>query len=286
MIEVGVKETTTTVGTGVINLTASTNHARVSDAFPVGTLVGYCIISGNGDKEWGLGFSLAGNTFSRDWIHATLVGTTYNRLNPTPLNLTGTSTLICTENTDISVTSKPMVSSPFMSQYVSPFLATNNSGGTFTVVSNRTYAIPFLAPMYCNSLTGTALVVTTLSAGTAYVGVAESSRVSGGYVPGKLLGQSQIDVGTTGIKSDTVNYIPKLTPGHLYWALMNCTSGPVVRGISLNSLTPMMGLGTDGINPWTYLFASQTGPIPSDLSAVTFSAATAGSAIPNILFTV
>jgi hypothetical protein len=47
----------------------------------------------------------------------------------------------------------------------------------------------------------------------------------------------------------------------------------------------MMGISSDGINPWTMLYESLAGPIPADLSTDIFTAAIAASTIPNILFT-
>lgn len=285
MLDVGIKETTTTTGTGAVTLSAVTNFVRVSQAFGVGDLVSYCLTSGNGDKEWGIGKLGAGNTLSRDYVDATLVGTTFTRAGATPISLTGTSTLLVVEHGDAPAISRPTLSVPFMSQYLSPFLATNNAGSTIAMVANRLYAVPFITPAYTDDLSGIAIVVTTLAAGTAYVGISESARAAGGYRPGRLLGQAQIDTSTTGIKSDTVNYAPRLRTGHLYWALITCTGAPTIRGLTYQTAIPMMGIGTDGINPWTMLYESQAGPIPSDLSADAFTAATAGSTIPSILFT-
>jgi hypothetical protein len=285
MLDVGIKETTSTTGPGTVTLSAVSNFVRVSQAFGVGDLVAYCLTSGNGDKEWGVGTAGSGNTLSRDFIDATLVGSTFTRSGATAISLTGTSTLIVTEHGDAPAISRPTLSVPFMTQYLSPFLATNNAGSTLVMVADRLYAIPFITPAYTDELTGIALVVTTVATGTAYVGIAESARSAGGYRPGRLLGQAQIDTSTSGIKSDTVNYVPRLRTGHLYWALITCTAAPTVRGITYQAATPMMGIGTDGINTWNMLYKTQAGPIPSDLSADAFSAVTAGSTIPNILFT-
>jgi hypothetical protein len=285
MLEVGIKETTITTGTGVITLNAVSNFVRVSDAFGVGDLVSYCLISGNGDKEWGIGVLGVGNTLMRNYIDSTLVGTSFIRSGASPINLTGTSTLIVTEHGDAPAISRPTLSVPFMSQYLSPFLATNNAGSTIAMVANRLYAMPFITPAYTDDLTGLAVVVTTLAAGTAYVGIAESARSAGGYRPGRLLGQAQIDTSTSGIKSDTVNYVPRLRTGHLYWALITCTGSPTIRGIAYQAVVPMMGISSDGINPWTMLYESLAGPIPADLSTDIFTAAIAASTIPNILFT-
>lgn len=284
MLDVGIKESTSTAGSGAVTLSAVAGFVRVSDAFGVGDLVGYCLISGNGDKEWGIGKAGAGNTLSRDFISATLVGSVFDDTSPAAISLTGTSTLIVTEHNSSPSLSEPQVQVPFATQYFSPFVASNNGGGSLTLTASRLYAIPFVARSY-SKLTGIGLVVTTLSAGTAWVGVAESVREAGGYRPGRLLGQGSVDVGSTGIKVDTASYAPALKPGHLYWMLMTCSSTPVIRGCAISALAPVMGIATDGINPWTWLFANQAGPIPSDLSAIGFSMATAATAAPHLLFT-
>ena len=284
MLDVGIKETTATTGAGAITLSAVAGFVRVSDAFGVGDPVGYCLISGNGDKEWGLGRVAAGNTLERVVTTATLVGAAYTTTGATPISLTGTSEVIVTEHVAAPAIAVPSVKVDGISSYVSPILTVNTAGGTLALTANRLYAIPFIAPVYTDNLAGMGLVVTTLSAGTAYLGVAESARGASGWRPGRVIGQGSVDVGSSGIKTDTASYAPRLLPGHLYWLLLTCTSTPTIRAIAVGGQRPIMGLSADGIPPYSWLYASQAGPIPGDVSAASFVQATAGSATPHIFF--
>lgn len=64
MLANGVKETTTTTGTGTVTLSAVTGYPRVADVVPTGAPVDYAIQSGN-NREAGIGTVGAGNTLTR-----------------------------------------------------------------------------------------------------------------------------------------------------------------------------------------------------------------------------
>lgn len=283
MLDVGIKETTATTGTGTLTLNAVANRVRVSQAFGVGDPVSYMIKSGNGDLEWGVGTAGAGNTLSRDAILATLEGSTFTR-NGSALSLTGTSELIVTEHSASPALAEPSVRTPVAGVYISPLLAAGVVGSTIGLTADRLYAIPFVAPAYCD-LTGLGLVVTTLAAGTAYIGVAESVRSGGTYKPGRLLGQGSVNVGSTGIKTDTASYAPKLLAGHLYWMLMTCSSAATIRALASANLAPILGIGPDALTPYTWMFVAQGGPIPADLSGLTWTLPTPGLTVPHLFFT-
>lgn len=283
MLDVGIKETTTTTGPGSVTLSAVAGFVRVSDAFGVGDVVSYCLVSGNGDKEWGVGSAGVGNTLSRDAVAATLVGATFTR-GGSPIALTGTSELIVTEHSAAVANNNLRVRTPVASAYMSPILESGTAGSTIGLTANRLYAVPFYAPSHCD-LTGVGLVVTTLAAGTAYVGVAESVRVGGAYKPGRLLGQGSLDAGSTGIKTDTASYVPKLHAGHLYWMLLTCTSAASIRALASANLVSSLGIGTDALTPYTWMFVAQAGPIPADLSGLTWSLPTPGLTCPHLFFT-
>lgn len=283
MLDVGIKETTATTGAGAVTLSAVAGFVRVSDAFGVGDPVGYCLISGNGDKEWGIGTAGAGNTLSRDVIVATLVGATFTR-GGSAIELTGTSDLIVTENSAAVANNNLRVRTPAASAYVSPILEAGTASSTISLTANRLYAVPFYAPSHCD-LTGVGLVVTTLAAGTAYIGVAESVRAGAAYKPGRLLGQGSVDVGSTGVKTDTASYAPNLQAGHLYWMLLTCTSAATIRALASANLVSSLGMGTDAITPYTWMYVAQAGPIPADLSGLTWQLPTAGATCPHLFFT-
>ena len=77
MLANGVKETTTTTGTGTVTLAAVTGFARFASAFANGERAAYCIQDGN-NREWGVGTVGAGNTLERTFRLGTLVGGVYS----------------------------------------------------------------------------------------------------------------------------------------------------------------------------------------------------------------
>lgn len=285
MLDVGIKETTTTTGTGTVTLSAETNFVRVSQAFSVGDPVSYCLVSGNGDKEWGIGKAGASNTLSRDFVEATLVGATFNNVNPTAISLTGTSTLSVVQHSDSNAGDVAIVSTPFGTQYLCPFASNAANLGTLALTADRLFAIPYLPSVCANAFTGIGMIVTTAVAGSAYIGVAESARdAGGGWRPGRLLGQSgAINVGTTGDKVDT-GFFPNHKAGHIYWLLLTCSSAATVRSLPANGISCPLGFGTGGTGGRPYLQASVAGPLPSDLSAQAFTLGSQGSAAPFIYF--
>lgn len=286
MLDVGIKETTTTTGTGTVTLDAVSNFVRVSQAFSVGDPVSYCLVSGNGDKEWGIGKAGASNTLSRDFVEASLVGTTFNHVNPTAISLTGTSTLSVVQHSDSNAGDVAILSTPFGTQYLCPFASNAANLGTLALTADRLYAIPYLPSVCANAFTGMGLIVTTAVAGTAYVGVAESARdAGGGWRPGRVLGQSAgISVGTTGDKSDT-SFWPNHKAGHIYWLLLTCSSAATIRSLPANGISCPIGFGTAGTGGRPYLYAAVAGPLPSDLTAQSFSFGASAQAAPFIFFT-
>lgn len=286
MLDVGIKETTTTTGTGAVTLSAVPGFVRVSDAFGVGDPVSYCITSGN-DREWGIGVVGAGNTMSRTEVIARLVSGVLTEDGATAINLTGTSEVVVTQHNASPAMAEPMVRTPVAAVHLSTILKAGVVGSTIGLTANRLYAMPFVAPAFC-APTGYGLVVTTAVAGTAYVGVADSVGTrAGGYKPGRLIGYGSMSVGTTGIKTDTASTPPpRLKPGHLYWMLLTCSSAATIRALASANLPPVLGLSSaDALTPFTWIFASQAGPIPSDLSGITWVLPTSGLTAPHLFFT-
>ncbi len=100
-----VEETTNTTGTGAVTLgNAVTGQTTFVQAFGTGvTDVIYSIESGN-NRETGIG-SYNGTTevLTRTTPRSTLVAGIYDDTSPTPINLTGTSTVRCTYNSETHV---------------------------------------------------------------------------------------------------------------------------------------------------------------------------------------
>jgi len=287
MLGVGIEETTTTTGVGTLTLTAVSQRARVANVFGINDPVAYVAISGSGDIEWGIGKAAAGNTLVRPTtIVASIVSGTYSE-GGSPISLTGTSTIRVVEHSGAAASSVPAIRVPGAGfQAFNPALVTNNAGGTIALVANRLFAVPIKCPEY-PTLTGLGIVVTAAVAGTCYLGVAESYVDSNGRMqPGRVLGMGSVNVGTTGVKTDTASYAPNLHPGHQYWALIESTSAATIRAVTTSAFLNQLGFASDGITPNQCLFSDiGSAPFGSDLSGTTFTLTSTLSGIPHMFLT-
>lgn len=275
MIDVGIKETTATTGTGTVTLAAVVNHARVSQAFGVDSLVSYCLISGNGDKEWGIGTVGAGNTLARSIISATLIGTTYTK-NGSAISLTGTSDLIVTENGASVASGALYLKTPGgAAGWFCPYMVSAGSLNTFTLSSNRVVYIPFQMQAALFAITVLGLEVTTLVAGsTVQLALYDSAIVSGVVVPGVRIENSTFDSSTTGVKTSAINFTPR--PGAVYWIAVSSAFSPVIRGISAAGVTGMrFGNQLAAVNP-VFFVQSVGSATPNNASAESFTPISSG----------
>ena len=288
MLGLGIEETTATTGTGTLTLSAVSQRARIADVFGINDPVAYVAISGNGDLEWGVGKAAATNTLVRPTtILASIVSGTYSE-GGSPISLTGTSTIRIVENIGSSSTTALSVRTPAAAAYFNPAqIGLASAGSTLALVANRVFAIPIRGEEFA-AYTGVGNVVTTAVAGTCYLGVAENFiNSSGQSQPGRVLGTGSVNVGTTGVKTDTASFAPKLKPGHLYWQLIQSTSAATIRALSSNSAQMALGYSvSDGITPYQCLYVDLgSAPWGSDLSGTTFGLASAITAVPHMFFT-
>lgn len=284
MLDVGIKETTGTTGAGAVTLSAVAGFVRVSDRLDVGDEVSYVLISGNGDKEWGVGVAASGNTFTRDAAPDTFVGTTYTQAG-SPISLTGTSTLVVTDGPSVATGDCAFVKTGIGTQYLCPFASSVGNLGTLALTADRAYFMPFIPSWTADTLDALGLIVTTAVAGSAYVAIYESAKVSGGRVPGKRVYQSAaLSVGTTGDKTSTGLGI-KLKRGRLYWLAVTCSSASTVRALAAANASCMLGFGTAGTGGRSHIYATQAGPLPADASALSYTFG-AAAATPPFLFMV
>lgn len=287
MLGVGIEETTATTGTGTLTLSAVSQRARIANIFGINDPVAYVAISGNGDLEWGVGRAAAGNTLVRPTtIVASIVSGTYSE-GGGPISLSGTSTIRVVEHSGAAASSVPAIRTTAAAAYFNPAAITTNAGGTVALVANRLFAVPIKAPEY-PTLTGLGCVVTTAVAGTCYLGIAENYIDANGRMqPGRVLGTGSVSTGTTGIKTDTASYAPKLKPGHQYWQLIEGTAAATIRALGTTGPLNQLGFSTaDGITPNQCLF-SDIGAAPwgSDLSGTTFSLTSGLSGVPHMFLT-
>lgn len=91
-----IREQCVTTGTGALVLTSAVaSFIRFDAAIGAGETVYYAVLDSNGNRESGVGVFDGTATVTRSRVTATLVGTAYNDTNPTALNLSGDSIVIC-----------------------------------------------------------------------------------------------------------------------------------------------------------------------------------------------
>lgn len=98
MLGFGIREKTTTTGTGNLTLVAEAGYPRFSNVFPVNVFFYYSVLDANNKPiEHGIGYLSDANTLVRDKIIATYDGGIYDDLAPSPVNLAaGDKFVICT----------------------------------------------------------------------------------------------------------------------------------------------------------------------------------------------
>lgn len=280
MLDVGIKETTTTTGTGTVTLSSVANHARVEQAFGVGGAVGYCLTSGNGDREWGIGVVGAGNTLARSVISATLVGTTYTK-NGSAISLSGTSELVVTPNGAVGVAGAMYLKTPSLSSAVfCPYAASNYSLSTMALPANRVFYLPFQMQAVMFPITTMGTQVTTAKAGsTLELAIYESKFVGNMLVPGTRVAQVSLDSTTTGTKFSAINFTPR--PGSVYWFAVSSSANVEVRAFSHPSQVNLLGIGIGHVNS-TFWIESTGSTTPADASGESFAWVSSGS-IPHLV---
>lgn len=154
MFGFGIKETSTTTGTGNLTIAGVTNFPRFSDKFPFGGArrFEYAILSSAGEPiENGIGYMVTdANTLVREKIIATFDGGVYDDLAPTAVSLAaGTKTVICTnamgnaiampQNIDAGSTTNQ----PRRAAYCSRINYASTSSTGLVVTANLLYMVPF-----------------------------------------------------------------------------------------------------------------------------------------------
>jgi len=133
--------------------------------------------------------------------------------------------------------------------YTSP--NTGTALATATLTANVLRAMPFIVEK-TTTIDQMAINVTTAAAGLARIGI---YRDNGNNYPGALVVETtQIDTGTTGVKTATGGLPVTLEPG-LYWLAIVTNAGPVIRGFAVGSTVPVLGytssLGTAASFGWS-----------------------------------
>lgn len=281
MLDVGVKESTATTGTGDLTLVQETGFVRISDVFQAGDLVSYLITSGN-DREWGIGTLAPGGAFTRTFVTASLVSGSFSRSN-TPITLAGTSYIVCTPHTGSAFGgTSGFIQHGLTARYV-PHAANGTALTTLAMTANRGYFMPFINMFSAKTFNSLGIEVTTLTAGTAYVAIFDSAIVSGNYRPARRLYQTAgLDTGTTGEKS-TGSLAITLRAGTLYWIAVTASSTCTMRAVAVGGMNTLLGFTNATTTARTHIYATQSGAFGTDASALSYTISTGSCPAPLLI---
>jgi hypothetical protein len=221
MLANGIRQATSTLGTGQLTLEAVAGYPTIAQALPMlGAPVAYTLIDPTTDTfiEAGIGYRSAENTFVRARVNATFVGGVYVSAAPSPANLVKPSVLIVTPHAATAASVLPTVDA--VSSGVNRLLTSARrtfANSAIAVVPNRLYHIPFYleagAPVVSLGVNCTAAA----AGANARAGIYACTE--NGY-PGPLLAESGlIDLSTTGLKISTVSAPRALPPGWYFTSL-------------------------------------------------------------------
>jgi hypothetical protein len=247
MLGNGIKQTTTTTGT-TLNLVLAevAGYPTVAKVLPLAAPFEYTALDGAGlFVESGIGYLSDAGTMVRARICATFVGGVYNSANPTPANLTGTTTIICTPHA-ASLESMPATvdsQSTGVGRWLTCAGRTAQQSPS-TPVSLRVYYTSFLLRI-ASPVNALMLAVTVAgAAGTvARCGLHLSNEK--GYIGGLLVSTGNLDTATTGNKSET--FTPIMLPPGRYVASCVFSGAPTVIGYS-SALNNIIGGGPFGLS--------------------------------------
>ena len=268
-----VRETTSTTGTGTINLGgAASGFLAFSDAFVSGDVVPYVIEDGN-NRETGIGTLSSGLpwTLSRDQVLEKLESGVFSQWPATGINLSGSATVAIAPASQSSL-------DPFKtylhsaSVYDLGDLIANEGLVNTGVTADRLHLYPVLllrprkiGSLMCN--VATADPAATISR----VGIYKPDSAG---MPKTLIAEASVDVTSTGVKETSLGSAQYLNPGVYYMAF--ATDGaPSMYALALGSIHSN-GLGSDTwARPYYgYVTLSSWSGLPSTISALSQISAT------------
>lgn len=237
MLGYGIKETTSTTGTGTLTLSAVSGFPRFSDVFSVGETVEYSLLDSNGQPlESGFGTIGAANTLVRARPTTAISAGTYDDVTAAAVSLSGTTTVICTGTTSAFATAIPNINTVITTSGQPPQRVVMDtrvnmnsaSSNGLTMAANTLYLSTFKLDF---DVVATGI---TLRIGT---GVAGKSIIAGIYqldhrgYPAKLIGHTA----STAAATSGVNWSASFTGGNV-----KLIPGHYVIGIASDG-TPAIG---------------------------------------------
>jgi hypothetical protein len=249
MLAFGIKETTTTTGTGNLTLAGVTGFPRCNDAFPYtgGRRFEYAILDDTtgAPLENGIGYlTTNANTLVREKVLATFVSSTYDDIAPVAVTLAaGTKRVICTQGMGTAHIGAPNIDSASTAQQprrvaLDPYMdVTSATSSGFTLAADDLYLMPIYvaAAIECSGIV--VRVGTGVSAKSVRLGLYDLG--SAGF-PTRLLGETgALAAATSGVDvSGSFASNVRLSPG--WYCIGMVSDGAIAVGtVTCNSASFM-----------------------------------------------
>lgn len=260
MLANGIKETTTTTGTGNLTL-ADTGAVRCSQVFQTGQLLKYSLLDSNGNElEWGIGTYLGSNTLGRTVVCGTFQGGVVNISTPSAVTLSGTTTVICTEIMGGSVPGIMGMSTTNGSSgaYVPEPMLMAGGASSFTVTADRLYLQPvrLASPRRLASMK---FRVSTGGSGVAQLGLYKCSE--NGEAKELLISSGDLSLPASGVTTWSLTTPVVLPPDWYFigWATKGVTPVINTTGTSIFSGHTPYNTDSTAVQPVVYKYATLTG---------------------------
>lgn len=291
MLGNGIKQTTTSTGTGNLTLAAVTGYPKVSDVVPLLFPVAYSLLDASGLLlEEGIGHLSDSVTFVRSMVTATYSASTYsggpaNTATPSAVSLTGTTTLIVTPNAASLESMLPAVDRVSSINRVASPANRNLNTSTLALTALRCHYMPSLLRIASPAVNLQINVTTPGAAGTvARLGI--YAVLENGYIGPLLATTGDIDVSTTGLKVATLSAPVTLPPGWYYLALVSSGAPTITAFVSnvANSLGGHpLGAVSGGLGQIEYRYETLASAVlPSAASASTTLSQIGSGNIPAV----
>lgn len=150
---------------------------------------------------------------------------------------------------------------------------------TLALSANSLHAMPFVAPPRASVLNRAAVYVTTgVGSSTVRIGIYAATSETNLYPAALLWDSGALATATTNAIASG-NPGLTLVPGRLYWAVVNSSSTPTVRGLAVGGACPIFGF-PDAISgtaaqiglAGTDAYGALPDPFPSSIAALTTAA--------------
>lgn len=284
MLATGVKQTTTTTGTGALTLDSVAGYPAISDAFGLNIPFSYTLLDSSGlFLEAGVGYLSSSTVMVRARISATMSGGVYANAAPTALNLSGTTTVIITPHAATLESPLPTVDSQTagINKMVTTAHRNTTTTGAALVALRLTY-VPFLFRCASQVVSLNINVSTAGAAGkVARLGIYACNEK--GY-PGALLAStSDFLVDTTGIKINTLSSPLSVSPGWFFTAIISDGSPTITMhapGSSPIGGSPFGYVGTSFVDFRFEVLANTS--IPANANTATTAVTAGAQNIPMI----